>query len=203
MKNKNIMKSLAIFSIVITMFLLTGNVLALSKPDIITLEAEEINPDTALLQGELLELGGDTQVTVFFQYREGNVGEWKNTTLQNQSSLSIFQRRIENLKPNTYYEYRARGYNSNKDSIGAIREFTTERESNIFQIDIQNTLSIIAVISLVLIITFSIIVNFYPLASICSVILGFMFLYSKVNILIGTITILFGIWLAFFERGKN
>lgn len=75
---------------------------------ILTLTAVDIEVRSMKLMGEVLELPeGETEILVYFKYREAGTSEWTSTTKQSMDSenYGLFEQDITGLKPDTEYEY--------------------------------------------------------------------------------------------------
>lgn len=202
MKRKKI-RSFSILSIFIAMLLVMPLVTSIQSPDVITKEALEINNDNALLRGELSSLGGDDYSTVYFQYRKGNIEDWKETEKLNKSAEDIFQERIYNLETNTYYEFRAIANNSKDSEYGAIRSFETNKSQNIFKINTESNFTIALLILLFIASILLIIIQFETISSIILLVLGFIVLYNDISIILGVIIILLSVFVAFLNSQKG
>jgi alpha-L-fucosidase len=79
-----------------------------------TIRAVAGNEGTAVFEGELLELAGERQVEVGFEYQE-YLGfaeamyntTWTRTKLSSMNDVGRFQCEVNDLKPRTEYQYRA------------------------------------------------------------------------------------------------
>jgi hypothetical protein len=77
-----------------------------SAPEIETSSATSITSEGATLNGELTSMDGESEVEVYFQYREVG-GEWIDVLGITKTSIGTFSSSISNLTLNTQYEYRA------------------------------------------------------------------------------------------------
>lgn len=76
---------------------------------------------TATLEGTLDLLGGQSSVTVYFQYREAGTSTWTDTATQSLSSTGDYNQSISGLTDGTLYEYRAAA--ESEEAVGGIVEF--------------------------------------------------------------------------------
>ena len=104
-----------------------------------TLDAVEIETDSALLRGELdlLNLGS---VNVFFRWREKGQTDWIETDTQTITSTEDFNYRISGLSIRTDYEFKAvvNDLDDNEENIGEILEFTTLLGPGIWIVETQS-----------------------------------------------------------------
>ncbi len=100
-----------------------------------TLSAETVKMSTAVIRGELLNLGPAEYVDVFFQYRKKEDEEWSETGKFGRRSIVGFSEFIGGLEGGTEYEFRAgvewedeeeeEEEDKIKQIFGEILEFTT------------------------------------------------------------------------------
>lgn len=76
---------------------------------------------TATLEGTLDLMGGQSSVTVYFQYREAGTSTWTDTATQSLSSTGDYNQSISGLTDGTLYEYRAAA--ESEEAVGGIVEF--------------------------------------------------------------------------------
>lgn len=96
----------------------------IGNPSVSTLNAYDITSYTAVLEGELTDLGGDSSCQVWFQYGTSPSYGFSTTKI-NLNSPGTFTRSISNLKPDKTYHFRAVAKNSKGTSYGADKTFTT------------------------------------------------------------------------------
>ena len=77
-----------------------------SVPRVDTLDPTAIMGTEATLHGELTDLGEETEVDVFFQYREVGESVWTETARQELTALGVFDTTLTTLDPGTNYEFR-------------------------------------------------------------------------------------------------
>lgn len=176
-------------------------VLAVKKPSMITLEPEDVHHNTALLRGELLDIGGYDDVDVYFQYREGTTGSFEETTKRTRSAEGIFQARATDLKQNTYYEYRAVSEYNGSTIEGALRSFETGMSPTVFTIDYSEPMAIVVVVLLFIISALFIFLGYPAISSLIVTVTGFTFLSSGVNTIFSAFVIIVGILIAFLKGG--
>ena len=78
-----------------------------AEPNVTTQAASSVGKTTATLNGELTDLGEETDVDGFFEYRVQGAGTWETTTPQNLSATGTFDEALTDLDPDTTYEFRA------------------------------------------------------------------------------------------------
>ncbi len=99
----------------------------IGSPSIITLDAENVTSYSAVLRGELTDLGGDDSCKVWFKY--GETASYGYTTQKlTLYEEGIFSIAITNLKPDTTYHFKAVARNSKKTSYGNDLTFHTPAE---------------------------------------------------------------------------
>lgn len=91
------------------------------KPDVKTLLPNEVGSDYAVLRGEVVELGMEDEVTVFFRYGyEGTDEEyWGSTGKQEMDDEDVFEIEIT-IDGDEEYEYKAVIEWSNDESTGSV-----------------------------------------------------------------------------------
>jgi len=94
------------------------------SPEISTLDATNVGPTSARLNGNLTDLGDCSSVYVYFKYRESG-GSWQSTSQQEMSSPGTFYKNITGLESNTDYEFKAIVAYDNKTKEGDSKYFTT------------------------------------------------------------------------------
>ncbi|OLZ39812.1 hypothetical protein A6E15_01905 [Natrinema saccharevitans] len=106
-----------------------GTTLTFTKfgPDELAVETEpatEVNGSTATLNGELLELEGETEATVYFLYRIKGTTVWTFTDDAVRTEPGPFSATATNLETGTTYEFRAVAQVGSTVVYGDILEFT-------------------------------------------------------------------------------
>ncbi len=106
-----------------------------SAPLVTTKSAINITTDSATLRGELTDLDGNSEVNVFFNWRENGIGEWQTTSPQLLSATGDFSESITELTENTQYEFKTvvewEDGGVTKENIGEVVTFFTEDEPEI------------------------------------------------------------------------
>lgn len=101
------------------------------EPKVTTKEPLFVRTDGAILQGVPDTLGGADSITKgFFQFRKTGSSEWNTTENKTEANLNeTFQVRIEDLDPDTEYEYRAKTLTSDGDdgTSNDIKTFKTDK----------------------------------------------------------------------------
>jgi len=99
-------------------------------PTVSTLEANEIGIRSALLRGTILDAGGICEER-WFQYRIKNSLDWMECgTGSGQYGSGPFECRVENLEPETRYEFQAMAMNEEGIGEGIVRHFSTLAEAS-------------------------------------------------------------------------
>lgn len=75
-------------------------------PAISTLDPDQITETTARLNGNLTSLGSESNVDVFFRWRETGEETWNETTKVDRSATGTFNATIESLTKGTQYEFK-------------------------------------------------------------------------------------------------
>jgi hypothetical protein len=103
-------------------------------PDVTTLSADDIDEDSAVLQGEA-DPNGDALTEVWFEYGEDE-DDLDETTYVSSSDYDDnededtvdFDKKITGLDEDTKYYFRACAENSEGEDCGSIRSFTTDED---------------------------------------------------------------------------
>lgn len=85
----------------------TSGVASASTLDVTTRDASAIEDTSAYLNGDLLDMGGASEVTVFFEWGLEGTDLVNETNRETRTSTGIFSHQITNLEPGTTYEFRA------------------------------------------------------------------------------------------------
>nr|WP_281098736.1 ice-binding family protein [Halovivax ruber] len=93
-------------------------------PSVETQPATEINGSTAVLNGNLLDLGDYEAVDVFFEWRELGADEWMATESQTPDAPGDFSAEIAGLELGATYEFRAVMVANGDRFLGATLSFT-------------------------------------------------------------------------------
>lgn len=198
------MKSKKLFLIGMFLLLLFPLVTSLQEPTLYNEKAKEINSNSVVLEGELLDLGSYTNLNISFKYREENIINWSKTEKINLDIETNFQKYVKDLKPSTSYQYKVIAEENNITlSESATRTFTTETKDNIFKMDFDKTSNVLILGLFLIIAGILFYFGFVALSSLMVVISGFILLFSGINFIIGVFVILIGFIIAFIERGNN
>jgi len=98
-------------------------------PEVETKEAANVNHEEAILQGELINMGAEDEIEVWFEYRqEGEV--WQETDEETFEETGEFKEEISGLEEGATYQFRIRtGIEWEGDPIrGSKLNFTTDSE---------------------------------------------------------------------------
>lgn len=76
-------------------------------PTVTTSAATNVTATSATLNGSLTDLGSQSSVDVYFQYRKTGAGTWISTTKQSKTATGTFSANISSLDAATEYEFRA------------------------------------------------------------------------------------------------
>lgn len=167
----------------------------------LNLGAEDITENSAILRGEIKDLGNET-VNVSFKYRKINE-DWIQTTPEIKNSIGKFEYRIDNLSLNTIYEFKPVVEYNESERNGVIKEFQTESKESIFTVDLSETKNLIIMILLFVFAVVLFFLNFVSFSSLIIIINGFIMLGSGINIIISFIIISVGILIAFLNTGDK
>ncbi len=116
-------------------------VLTIANPFVITKEPENITHDSAILKGELEDLGDLEEAELWVHAREKGQESWVEENVENSSKPTEFNWKTPTLKSDTTYEYKvvAKG-EVNETKItkkGEIEEFRTSTEPGKWQVKNQ------------------------------------------------------------------
>lgn len=95
-----------------------------------TTTASDVTRTSAVLGGELTELGGSDEAAVSFEYRETGASDWRETVPRALTSSDTVAETVTGLEPGTEYEYRAVATTDWTTDRGAIETFTTDAEAS-------------------------------------------------------------------------
>lgn len=97
----------------------------IESPSVITMNASDMTTDSAVLHGELTELGAADEVDVYFQYREEGEASWNETQDQTLSEPQGFNETLSDLRSKKVYEFRSVAEDYSVDE-GKTHTFETE-----------------------------------------------------------------------------
>lgn len=89
-----------------------------------TWAARDVTPTSALLVGEVTSLGDASQLDVFFEYRVSG-GNWSRQDGGVVANLGFIMAPLDDLQPETLYEYRAVGFVEGLEIRGDVFPFAT------------------------------------------------------------------------------
>lgn len=90
-------------------------------------DASDVEADSAVLEGDLTELGDSDRATVYFEWREEGDDSWERTDTQRLDDTGSFSEEISDLESDTEYEFRAVvETNDGETDTGEALSFTTE-----------------------------------------------------------------------------
>lgn len=92
--------------------------------------ASDIDTSSATLHGELVNLGDDGRVTVYFEWRDDEDAAWRSTDELQLTSTGTFSFDLDRLDDETEYEFRAIVQSTGDADTGDIETFTTADEDN-------------------------------------------------------------------------
>jgi|GEM_PF-1291028 len=106
---------------------------SVEEPVVVTEDASGIEENSAILNGEVVSMGGDDQVS-FLRFDYGtNANNLNSIVYAQDSSVSSpdnFHREITGLYEGTTYYFQACGTNSVGEDCGSIKSFTTDEDNN-------------------------------------------------------------------------
>lgn len=108
----------------------TGAVVSFTTGDRVVVETAAstvLGPSAVTLRGRLRHHQGDEVAKVWFQYRERGTNEWQESDAS-RISRPRFACRLDELKPNAEYEYRARAALGKAVNVGTVSRFETSED---------------------------------------------------------------------------
>ena len=90
-----------------------------------TLTVSEPTPTEALLQGELVSLGGFDSAQVSFQWRSKGATVWNATSAEASTKEGVYETLLTGLDPEREYEFRAVADNQGSSEVGETVAFMT------------------------------------------------------------------------------
>ena len=103
----------------------TVDVVVDNGPSVETLAASDVTDEEATLRGELTNLGGSEEVTVWFEWRAVGEESWTVAGERTLAEAELFDRRISGLDPDAEYEFRAAVDDDGDTVTGTTRPFAT------------------------------------------------------------------------------
>jgi len=95
-----------------------------------TLPVEEKDSYSALLRGELVDMGFSEEVDVYFYWRERGEEGWNEVFVKTMNSSGVFEHRLEDLTLGSHYEYYAYA-EGELSAEGSVRTFKITEPPNI------------------------------------------------------------------------
>ena len=95
----------------------------LSNPDVETDEATSVDADSTTLNGDLVDLGGDSSATVWFEWGTSEGSLDNDTSTSTLSDTTTFSKSITSLDEGETYYFRAVAQNDEGTSYGVIKDF--------------------------------------------------------------------------------
>ena len=116
-------------------------------PVVTTLSADDVDENSATLQGELDDDGGENNLDAYFEWgtSSGNLN-YTLTAGSVDDSGDEFSRTLSGLDENETYYFRACAENSNGDDCGSVKQFTTDEENVVVE---NNDLPIITTLAVI------------------------------------------------------
>ena len=108
-----------------------------------TRDASDVDESSATLNGELTELEGHDEVTVYFEWGESGEGLTNTTEEQTLDSTGEFDDEVTDLDSGTVYEYRAVAEAGDDSDTGDTLPFTTESDDDDNDDDEETTAPVI------------------------------------------------------------
>jgi len=91
-----------------------------------TLSATDVDASSALLGGEVTDLGSADLVTALFEYRLAGDSQWSETASTTLSTASTYSVAVSGLESDSSYEFRSVVYSERETFTGETQTFTTE-----------------------------------------------------------------------------
>lgn len=108
---------------------------ALEHLAVATNEPSEIEWNAATLQGRLRGFGEQFETDVHFEWRPVGADEWETTPTETVDEIGTFEATIDDVEPESPYEYRAIASDGTEEVTGDVVEFETEEEPGYPEID--------------------------------------------------------------------
>jgi len=99
-----------------------------APPVVETVGASDITKNSAVLEGDLTDMGGHDSVDVWFDYRVQGEPTWVSTSLQVMTTTGLFNETVTDLLSDTTYEFKAVAQNPSGTDEGSVLTFTTKSE---------------------------------------------------------------------------
>lgn len=98
--------------------------------NVVTQEPRDITNNSAIFQGEVTDMDGQSELEVFFRYREEEEQEWIETGYQTMTSPAEYDESVTGLAPGTGYEYKAVAQWDDGEMTGEVISFSTGFETD-------------------------------------------------------------------------
>jgi len=115
---------------------LTAEVTVSYYPAVETNPASDVETESAVLQGDVVEIGLNDEVDAYFRYRELGEESWIETPVQTLTAEQDFEEEIIGLDDDKTYEFKAVIEWNGEENLGEILEFTTLKSAT-FEVDID------------------------------------------------------------------
>ena len=95
-------------------------------PAVSTVGTSETDDTSAVLTGEVTDLGGADEVNTAFEWREDGASEWQTTTPRTLDTATEFEEELSELTADTEYEFRAVAESEEGTDRGDVLSFVTD-----------------------------------------------------------------------------
>ena len=95
-------------------------------PTVRTRGSSDVDDTSAIVTGEVTDIGGADEVNAAFEWREDGSSEWRTTSPQILDTPAEFREELSELTAETSYEFRAIADSEEGAERGDTRSFTTE-----------------------------------------------------------------------------
>ncbi len=166
--------------------------------EVVTGSAINITRESAILQGNLISLGDDSEVNVSFQWGV-TISLGLETELQERNDTGIFFQQMIGLEAEQIYYFRARALGENGTDVGLIRSFTTVA---ILPVELVTNITIL--IAGIIVFILAIVIGFWIqqapvllIGGLIGTLLGLWFIFTFTEIFVGLSFIALGIIFAY------
>ncbi|MFP4115758.1 MAG: hypothetical protein ACLFTQ_00930 [Candidatus Aenigmatarchaeota archaeon] len=108
------------------------------EPAVETMEAENITYNSAVLQGNLTNMGDAEEVEHRLEYTSPDRDHWKEVSRETHQTTRLFEEAITGLKPDTSYTFKAVASWKGEEIEGEERTLTTDDLSAFWTTEISN-----------------------------------------------------------------
>ena len=183
------------------MVILPSQVVGVSDYNVQAFTPEEINKESATLKGEVIN-PKNRELTIFVNYKKKNETEFTEKSFVSGVTSSTFDLNVylDDLKPDTTYEYYFRAERENSDdSIDSnIVEFTTMQELGILNIDLTDDFNQLMIILSLIIAVALLYMGLKMISSAILLVTGSFLLFSGFSFVLSFLIFVFGIGLLFY-----